>query len=470
MTHQTKNEIHNSLIQGEQTPVEIIEEYLKRIEAQESEMHTFIEVTGESCLNEAKQVPKPITKEIVEDTPFVGIPVGIKDNINVKGFKTTAASKILENHISVYDATVVRKIKNAGGLIIGKTNMDEFAMGSSTETSCFYPTKNPINTKYTPGGSSGGSAASVRAGHCTVSLGSDTGGSVRQPASFCGVVGIRPTYGLVSRYGMLSFCSSLDQIGTIANDVDDAFSLLEVISGYDPKDSTSVNIEYQDLKEPEEISTFGICNEIEKLYIDPFVHDMYKKVIAILLKNFKKENHWLDNLDKAMAAYHIIADSEASSNLARYDGVRYGLQISGESSQEAYIKTRTQGFGAEVKRRILLGTYILSEEIEGSYYKQALCAKEKITEKLDQIFSSCQFMVIPTSLKLPFKFGERNDPLDMYYSDYLTIPSAIAGMPSVTIPVGCNENGFSAGIQIMGPKFSEKVLHSVAKLIEGELK
>ncbi|MDD4614901.1 MAG: Asp-tRNA(Asn)/Glu-tRNA(Gln) amidotransferase subunit GatA [Caldisericia bacterium] len=465
-TSNTISSIHQQFLSNEKTPDFLFNELLQSIQQKDSSIHAFLHVCEQESKLTTKKYPLPVTKEMLDQYPLLGIPVGVKDNINVQGTETTAASRILKNHQSVYDATVIERMKNRGAYVIGKTNMDEFAMGSSTEFSAYFPTRNPIDLAYTPGGSSGGSAAAVKAGFCTVSLGSDTGGSVRQPASFCGVVGIRPTYGFVSRYGMTSFCSTLDQIGTMGTCVNDAFQLLKSVCGYDEKDSTSEKMEWEDLPDVTPIQSFGILASIERLNMDPFVKKMYDKVVHFLSSSYKPTTFDLNMLDCAMATYHVIADSEASSNLSRFDGIRFGLQRMGTSSEESYIRARTEGFGTEVKRRILLGTYILSNEFAGNYYKQALYAKDLVTQEMESIFLQCPFMIMPTALKMPFKFGERKDPLDMYYSDYLAIPSAIAGVPSVSIPIGMNDKGFSAGIQVIGPRFSEKLLWRIAKYIE----
>ncbi len=469
MQFNTIQSIHQAYVSQDQTPSSLLQELLQHIHQKDELIHSFLYVCEKESMLQTENIASPITHELLSRYPLLGVPVGVKDNINVKGTETTAASKILQNHLSVYDATVIKKMKKLGAYVIGKTNMDEFAMGSSTEFSAYFQTKNPIHHSYTPGGSSGGSAAAVKAGFCPVSLGTDTGGSVRQPASFCGLVGIRPTYGFVSRYGMTSFCSTLDQVGTMGTCVEDAFHLLKCISGYDSQDSTSEKMEWEDLPDVPTISNFGVISNMEEMNIDPFVKKMYDKVYHFLSQSYKPSSFYLNKLDCAMATYHVIADSEASSNLSRFDGVRFGLQRKGISSEESYIRTRTEGFGTEVKRRILLGTYILSNEFAGNYYKQALYAKELVTQELESIFAQCSFIIMPTALKMPFKFGERKDPLDMYYSDYLTIPSSIAGVPSVSIPVGINDDGFSSGIQIIGPRFSEKLLWRIARYIEEEV-
>jgi aspartyl-tRNA(Asn)/glutamyl-tRNA(Gln) amidotransferase subunit A len=463
------NKIHQSYLSGDTTPSQLVRERFQQIQNQDSTIHSFLTLCENEAIDSSLQLPHPLSKELLQKYPLFGIPVGVKDNINVNNVEMTAASKILQHHRSVYDATVIERLKQKGAIIIGKTNMDEFAMGSSTEFSAYYPTKNPIHFDYTPGGSSGGSAAAVKAGFCPIALGSDTGGSVRQPASFCGIVGIRPTYGFVSRYGMTSFCSTLDQIGPIGTTVDDAFLLLQCISGYDEKDSTSEKIEWEDLPEIPSLNSFGILSSIDQLQMDPFIEKMYHRVIQFLSTSYNPISFDLNMLDCAMATYHVIADSEASSNLSRFDGIRYGQQRIGLSSEESYLLARTEGFGTEVKRRILLGTYILSNEFAGNYYKQALYAKDLVTKEFESLFTDCPFLVLPTTLKMPFKFGERKDPLDMYYSDYLTIPSSIAGLPSVSIPVGVDDLGFSAGIQVIGHKFSEKLLWKVARMIEEEI-
>lgn len=442
-------------------PEDIILGYFNSIREKDPLLHSYISVHEKEAIESIKSLNK------VE--PLYGIPLAIKDNILVKNLPCTAASKILEGFIAPYDATVIGKIRKAGGIILGKTNMDEFAMGSSTENSYFFPTRNPYDTSCVPGGSSGGSTAAVSADLALIALGTDTGGSIRQPAAFCGVVGIRPTYGLVSRYGLIAFASSLDQIGPIGQNVDDAFLLLSIISGYDPMDSTSLEMEYDELPCNTNIQSFSIIHEIENLQMDPEIKQKYEEVKIHLSKQFHCTENHIKSFKYALPAYHVIADAEASSNLSRFDGLRYGLRIDKDNWRETSIESRTKGFGREVKRRILLGTFTLSAGFKEAYYAKAFLARESITKEFADIFKKNDFILTPTTTTLPFRFGEKMDPLQMYQSDICTIPSALAGIPSVSIPVGLSTMGLPIGMQIIGENFSEKNLHKIAKLIEGLL-
>ncbi|HOJ16076.1 MAG: Asp-tRNA(Asn)/Glu-tRNA(Gln) amidotransferase subunit GatA [Caldisericia bacterium] len=451
---------------GDLTPLEVSIEYLKRIKEIEPEIDAFIEVFEEEALKEAEK----LTKLKKFDMPLYGIPIAIKDNINVKGHETKASSNILKGYKSTFDATVVERLKDAGAIILGKTNLDEFAMGSSTENSAFKLTKNPYSKEFVPGGSSGGSAAAVSAKEALVSLGSDTGGSVRQPAAFCGVYGLRPTYGLVSRYGLIAFASSLDQIGPIGRNLNDLFLLLSTIAGKDNLDSTTLAIKsYNDLPDETLIGKFATIKEFEDITIDREIFERYEEVKKLLMEKFTITQYSFPHYNYALPAYHIIADSEASSNLSRFDGIRYGARDNANSFEDTINSTRTSNFGKEVKRRILLGTFALSQGYIDKFYKKALLARNIISRELTSILNEVDFILAPTTPTLPFKFGEKKDPLKMYYSDIFTIPSSLAGLPSINIPAGLSDSGLPVGIQVIGSKLSEKKLYKISKYIKEEL-
>lgn len=458
----TISELQNMLKEGEITPEEVLDSFYKRIEDVEKDVKAYVTITE----SEARKSLDSL------DGPLKGIPLAIKDNMSTEGIKTTCSSKILENYIPPYDATVVRRLKENGAIILGKTNMDEFAMGSSTENSGFYPTHNPWDLEHAPGGSSGGSAASVAAGEAAGALGSDTGGSIRQPAAFCGVVGLKPTYGNVSRYGLVAFASSLDQIGPITKDVRDSAILLNYISGNDPLDSTSVDVDTPDytdfLVEKVKGMKIGLPEEYFEL-------DIQKEVKEKVLEGVKKledagaivEEVSLPNAEYALAAYYIIAPAEASSNLARYDGVRYGVRSNktGDLS-EMFTTTRNEGFGDEVKRRIMLGTYALSSGYYDAFYLKAQKVRTLIKEDFDRVFENYDILISPTTPTTAFKLGEVNDPLEMYKSDVFTVPVNIAGIPAISIPCGFDNNNLPIGLQIMGPHFGEGKIIQAAYTLE----
>lgn len=394
--------------------------------------------------------------------PLDGVPVGIKDNIAVKDMKLTCGSKILENFVSPYDATVVTRLKNAGVIIAGKNNMDEFAMGSTTENSAFYPTKNPVNKDYVPGGSSGGSAAAVAAGLVPLSLGSDTGGSVRQPAGFCGIVGYKPSYGLLSRYGLTAFGSSLDQIGTLTNSCEDAAFVTGLMMGADTRDSTSSTTEPDNIKNFKPIDIkgkkFGVITESMN-HADQAVKDRINHTLAGMEKLGAIIDYVsIKELEYAVSIYYIIAPAEASSNLSRYDGIRFGLQPDKSKPHDAktiYSDVRSKGFGEEVKRRILIGNFVLSSGYYDAYYKKAQKARIVISDKLNEAFKKFDYLITPTSPVLPFKLGQTiDDPLKLYTSDICTIPVNLAGLPGVSIPAGVS-NGLPVGLQVIGRRFDD---------------
>jgi len=435
---------------------EVVSSYLDEIHNKDSLIKAFLSVHEDEALRIAEQLDNENNKTGM----LFGVPFAIKDNINVFGFETTAGSKILKGYIAPYNATVVKKIRNHGGIIIGKTNPDEFAMGSSTENSAFFPTKNPINTDYVPGGSSGGSAASVSGGFVPGSLGSDTGGSIRQPAAFCNVVGLKPTYGRVSRYGLIAFSSSLDCIGPITKNVEDAAIMLNVIAGFDENDETTAIIKIPDyterLKDGVKNVKIGILKEIKDFDVESSVLNALNKAVSKLIDlGAEIVEVSIPHLKYALPAYYIIAPSEASANLSRFDGVRYGLEGEGFNLRDFYEDTRTKGFGREVKRRILIGTFALSEGYYDAYYMKASRVRRLIEQDFEKAFNGVDSILLPTTPTLPFKFGEKKSPLEMYMSDIFTIPVSLAGLPAISVPFGESHNGFRAGMQFIGKWFDE---------------
>lgn len=456
---------------------DITDSVLKRIDARK-EINCYISILKEYAQKEASLIDEQYKKGEISDNEIIaGIPIAVKDNICFKGYPATCGSKILENFKPPYNAFVVNKIFQNKGIIVGKTNMDEFAMGSSTETSYFGPTLNPHNTEYIPGGSSGGSAAVIADNQAILSLGSDTGGSIRQPAAICGVVGMKPTYGLVSRYGLIAFASSLDQIGGFTKDVKDMGLLMNVIAGYDNKDSTSVKTDRIDYyKDIEKLSLKGIKIGLPREYyskgVDKEINDRMEAVIKVLAKEGAILNGTsLPHTEYAVADYYIIAPSEASSNLARYDGVKYGFRSPADDLKEMYFKTRGKGFGDEVKRRILIGTYALSSGYYDAYYLKALKVRTLIKQDFDKGFNDWDCLLTPTSPSTAFKLGEKmDDPLQMYLSDVFTISANLAGIPGISIPAGCDSKGLPIGIQLLGNHFNEKKLLQIAYAIQQAIK
>ena len=440
--------------------MEITRSVLDRIDAVEAKTNSYITVDQEAALQMAAEADAKLASGL--GRTLTGIPIAVKDNMCVRGRRTTCASKILENFVPPYDATVVRLIKGEGMVILGKANMDEFAMGSSTETSFWGTTRNPWNLETIPGGSSGGSAAAVAAGEAIVALGSDTGGSIRLPACFCGVSGIKPTYGSVSRYGLVAYASSLDQIGPIARDVTDLALLLNLICGHDPADSTSVPREHPDFTSFLDKSIKGMTLGIPREFFAQLQDRDVNRALAEARKVFedlgaKFVELSLPHLDYGIAAYYVIAPSEASSNLARYDGVKYGHRAENfDGMIDMYCKTRAEGFGNEVKRRIMLGTYALSSGYYDAYYLKAAKIRTLITQDFKKAFESCDAIFCPTAPTPPFKIGEKvDDPIQMYLTDVFTIPVNMAGLPGMAIPGGFSEQGLPIGFQLVGSHFEE---------------
>jgi len=457
--------------QGEVKAQESIEAYINNIKEKEPRLKAFITVTEDYALERAKLVDKKREKG-----RLAGVAIAVKDNILTAGIRTTCASRILENYVPPYNATVVERLLAEDAVIIGKTNLDEFAMGSSTENSAFFPTRNPYDEDRVPGGSSGGSAAAVAAQEATAALGSDTGGSIRQPAAFCGLVGLKPTYGRVSRYGLVAFASSLDQVGPITRSVADAAYLLEIIAGYDPCDSTSARQSVPAYAEKLEAEIAGLrvgyldeakvkeaSKEVREAYTS-LLHLLEKEGVTLIPFDFKL---W----EYALPCYYIIAPSEASSNLARYDGVRYGFRYPGENSlREMYALTRTAGFGSEVKRRILLGTFALSAGYYEAYYGQAKQVRNLIIEEFEQAFQQVQLILTPTTPEPAFPLGAKVDPLAMYLSDYFTVTANLAGLPALSLPVGLSPEGLPLAAQIMAPAFYEELIFQLAFFLEKKVK
>ncbi|RMD58967.1 MAG: Asp-tRNA(Asn)/Glu-tRNA(Gln) amidotransferase subunit GatA [Nitrospirae bacterium] len=467
----TIHEAVTLLMDSEIKPREVVEALLKRIEDVDKMVNAFVTVTGEHALKGAEYIEKK-NKMAKKKMLLAGIPMAIKDNMCTEHIRTTCSSKILENFIPPYESTVTRRLKEEGYILIGKTNLDEFAMGSSTENSAFGVTRNPWDLTTVPGGSSGGSAAAVAADMCLGALGSDTGGSIRQPASLCGVVGLKPTYGRVSRFGLIAFASSLDQIGPITKDVEDAALLLNIISGKDPLDSTSVDVEVPDfvatLKDDIKGMKIGVPIEFFKRGIDVEVEEAVLGAIKTLEDmGAIAVDISLPLIDYAIATYYILATSEASSNLARYDGVKYGLRVKGENLHEMYLNTRGSGFGAEVKRRIMLGTYALSSGYYEAYYKKAQQVRTLIIRDFASALEKVDIIATPTSPTPAFKIGEKiEDPLKMYMSDIFTLSVNLAGLPAISIPCGFTSEDLPIGFQLIGRHFDEKRILNAAYAYE----
>ena len=468
----TAASLSEKLRKKECSAVEITRSVLEQIEKTEDKIGSFVTVCEEQALKKAEEVDQKIAAGEALSS-LAGIPIGVKDNICTKDVLTTCSSKMLYNFVPPYDATVVSRLKQADAVIIGKCNMDEFAMGSSCETSYFKKTKNPWDPAYVPGGSSGGSAACVSAGEAVLSLGSDTGGSIRLPASYCGVVGLQPTYGSVSRYGLVAFASSLDQIGPLGRSVEDVANLYEVICGRDPMDATSVAREYGAFAQKINRSVKGLRIGIPKEYFGDGVEPEIKAAVLESVDRLVKEGAQtvsisLPSTDYALSAYYIISSAEASSNLARFDGVKYGYRAKDFTNLiDMYEKTRSEGFGDEVKRRIMLGTFVLSSGFYDAYYKRAKQMQQKIAQEYAEAFSQCDIILTPTSPSTAFRMGERtDDPLKMYAADICTVTVNIAGLPAISVPCATVSNGLPVGMQMIGPKFSEQMLFDAAGCFE----
>ena len=468
----TAVQLSAAIKEGKITVADAVEASLAAVKASEESIHAFLLVDEEGARARAAEVQKKIDAGELTG-PLAGVPIAVKDNICTKGLATTCASKILQNFVPTYDAEVITRLEEAGAVIIGKTNMDEFAMGSTTETSAFGVTRNPWNPEHVPGGSSGGSCAAVAAGEAVMALGSDTGGSIRQPSSFCGVTGMKPTYGTVSRYGLIAYGSSLDQIGPIGKDVADCAALLEVIAGHDPKDSTS--IDRKDLDFSSEMTDkitgmkFGVPKEYLSEGISPEVKDAFMETLKVLTQmGAIVEFFSVKTMEYMIPAYYIIASAEASSNLERFDGVKYGYRAKEyDGLHDMYKRTRTEGFGEEVKRRIMLGSFVLSSGYYDAYYLKALRTKALIKKEFDQAFGKYDVLLAPAAPYTAPKIGESlKDPMAMYLGDIYTVAVNLCGLPGITVPCGKDSAGLPIGIQMIGDCFMERKILRAAHAYE----
>lgn len=468
----TALELAAAVRSGERTAREVVDEHLAQIDAREHDVHAFNHVMVDAARSAADAVDAAVARG---DDPggLAGVPVALKDNLCTRGIPTTCGSRILDGWQPPYTATVVDRVTAAGGIPIGKTNLDEFAMGSSTENSAFGPTRNPHALDRVPGGSSGGSAAAVAAGFAPLALGSDTGGSIRQPASLCGVVGVKPTYGRVSRYGLVAFASSLDQIGPFATSVADAALLLEIIGGHDPLDSTSIADSSPGLREVLDRGVDGLrVGIIEELTAAEGMQAEVAAAVEQAALTLEKEGATIDRVsvpstEYGLSAYYLIAPAEASSNLARYDGVRYGLRVDGPDTATMNARTRDAGFGPEVKRRIMLGTYALSAGYYDAYYGQAQRIRTLIIRDFDRAYDQFDVLLSPTAPTTAFELGAKTtDPLSMYLSDVCTIPTNLAGHPAMSVPFGTDGSGLPIGVQVLAPALGEPVMFRVARALE----
>ena len=472
ITELTVHELQDKLKNKEITVKEITKAYIDRINEKEKDVQAFVTTLTEDATKKAEEIQSKIENGEIKGE-LAGIPIGIKDNICTKGIKTTCSSKMLENFVSPYDATVMEKVNNENMINLGKLNMDEFAMGGSTEHSYFKKTRNPWNLNKVPGGSSGGSAAAVAANMVPWALGSDTGGSIRQPASFCGVVGLKPTYGLVSRYGLVAFASSLDQIGPITKDVQDAALLLNIIAGHDEKDTTSENKPKIDYTKALKNDVKGIKIGVPREFFGEGINEEVKEKLQEAIEKYKElgaevEEISLDIAKYSLATYYIIACAEASSNLGRFDGIRYTYRAKEyKDLKDLYKKSRSEGFGAEVKRRIILGTYVLSSGYYDAYYKKAQKVRTLVMNEFNKAFEKYDVILTPTSPTVAFDIGSKlNNPLEMYLADICTVSINIAGLPAISIPCGTDKEGMPIGMQLIGNKFCEETILNVAYTFE----
>ncbi len=453
---------------GKLKPSEVIAKSLDTIKENNDELNIFLDVY-ENAIEEAKMADKLYAEGSVDDKPLLGVPIAIKNNILIKGKRATAASKILENYTAVYDATIIERLREAGAIFVGSTNLDEFAMGTSTENSAYGVVKNPLDKERVPGGSSGGSAAAVALGAVPVAIGTDTGGSVRQPASFCGAVGFKPTYGAVSRYGIIALGSSLDQAGPVANSVADAEVIHGIMSGLDPKDATTIEEDTYPKLEEKKTYTFGVPRDFLSEGIDADLMEVFEKH----LEDLKEQGHSVVDIDlplfeAGLAAYYIVLPAEISSNLARYDGIRYGGKVDGDTLLDVYEKTRAEGFGPESKRRILLGTYVLSAGYYDAYYGKAELVRKKMREELDEAFKKIDFVVTPTTPTPAFKIGENSDPLALYSQDIFTVPVNLTGVPAITFTMGTvkrDDKPLPVGVQYIATHGDDSRLFAIGKQV-----
>jgi aspartyl-tRNA(Asn)/glutamyl-tRNA(Gln) amidotransferase subunit A len=458
---------------GDFSAVDLLEAVWKRAAITEAHLHAYLTLDRNGARAAAEAADAALAGD-GEPGPLTGVPIAVKDNMCTRGVETTASSKMLSGYLPPYDATVVTRLREAGAVIVGKTNLDEFAMGSSTENSAYGPTRNPWNPDMVPGGSSGGSAAAVAAGSALGAFGSDTGGSIRQPAAMCGIVGAKPTYGLVSRYGLIAFASSLDQIGPFARTVQDTAALLEVIAGWDPRDATSYREEVPAISRSLESGVaglrVGVIEQLNGAGIDPEILAATRATTERLARaGAEIVEISLPAFEYALSAYYLIAPAECSANLARFDGVRYGLRVDGDTAQEMMARSRAEGFGPEVTRRILLGTYALSAGYYDAYYGQAQKVRTLVRNDLAVAYEKVDVLVSPTSPTTAFEVGAKtDDPVSMYLSDVCTIPANLAGHPGISLPVGLDGAGLPIGFQIMAPALGEEVMFQVAAAVEAD--
>lgn len=471
ITELTVHELQDKLAAKEITVSEIAKAYADRIKEKESDIDAFVTVQADEAVEKAKEIEAKINNGELKSS-LAGIPIGIKDNMCTKGVLTTCGSKMLENFVAPYDATIIEKLNAEGMISLGKLNMDEFAMGSSTENSAIKTTKNPWNLNTVPGGSSGGSAAAVAANMVPWALGSDTGGSIRQPSSFCGVVGLKPTYGLVSRYGLVAYASSLDQIGPITKDVRDCATLLNILAGHDDRDTTSINRPKVDYTEALKNDVKGLRIAVPKEFFGEGINEEVKAKLEEAIAKYKElgaivDEVSLDVAEHALATYYIIACAEASSNLGRFDGIRYGHRAKdGERLRDIYFNSRSEGFGPEVKRRIILGTYVLSSGYYDAYYKKAQKVRTLINNQFNEVFKNHDVILTPTSPTTAFEFNSKSSPLEMYLADICTVSVNVAGLPGISIPCGVDSKGMPVGMQLIGNKFQEETILNAAYTFE----
>lgn len=470
---ETAHSLRAKYISGETTPTEVVQQSLDLIAKKDGEINAFLHVY-QDVLAEAKVATETYKKKGADTPALLGVPIALKNNILQKGKKATGGSKILENYTAVYDATIVQRLKEAGAIIVGATNMDEFAMGGSTENSAFGVTKNPVDTTRVPGGSSGGSAAAVAMHAVPVAIGTDTGGSVRQPASFCGLVGYKPTYGAVSRYGLMAMGSSLDQAGPLSHSVADTELIHGIMSGIDVMDATTIDTDTYPEVPLKETYTFGVPRKFLANGVDTQVLEAFNSHI----KNLEAAGHTVVDVDmplfeKGLAAYYVVMPAEVSSNLAKYDGIRYGLSAQGDSLLDVYEQSRADGFGPEVKRRILLGTHVLSSGYYDAYYGKAELARKMMRKELNSLFKTIDIILTPTTPTPAFKIGEQKDPLSMYRQDIFTVPVNLTGVPALTFPMGTveqDEKELPVGVQYIGPHGGDARLFAIGKKIYDERK
>ena len=468
----TAHEIREAYANKELKVVDVVKAFYEKIKVDDEKIKGYITLCEEEAIKTAEDIQAKFDAG-EEMGPLAGVPIAIKDNMCTRGLKTTCASKMLENFIPPYDATVIKSLKDAGAIILGKVNMDEFAMGGSTENSAFFKTHNPVNLNKVPGGSSGGSAAVVAGDLAPISLGSDTGGSIRQPASFCGIVGLKPTYGLVSRYGLVAFASSLDQIGPMTKDVTDTAILLNILAGHDEMDSTSAKLDKKDYTKALVNDVKGLKIGLPKEYFEEGVNEEVKEKVLAAAKKFEElgatvEECSLPTTEYALPAYYIIACAEASSNLGRFDGIRYGYRTENyETMQDIFRNSRSEGFGEEVKRRIILGTYVLSSGYYDAYYKKAQKVRTLVKQGFDKVFEKYDLLLTPTAPMTAFDIDSKiSNPLEMYMADILTVPVNIAGVPAISIPCGKDNEGMPIGMQLIGKHFDEETLIRAAYTYE----